>query len=199
MTRRFLKRLTKDERGATIVEFTLIFPMLLILTFGIIEMGLLFFQWNSAERATQIGVRTAVTNNSVFNAWTSDCGQVSVPSTVLAGSFCTNVPGSDTWTVTCDGAGLATGCDSAAMTLLVTRMQAIFPRVTQANVVVEFSGAGLGFVGRGSPVPVVSVSLQNMQYDLLFLDALLGWGDTFAMPPFTATMTGEDLNTAGAG
>jgi len=199
MTLPFFKRLTKDQRGATIVEFTLIFPMLLILTFGIIEMGLLFWQWNSAERATQLGVRTAVTNNSIINPWTSDCGQVSVPSSVLAGSFCISVPGSNTWTVSCDGASLAANCDSAAMALVVTRMQTIFPRVTQANVIVEFSGAGLGFVGRGSPIPVVSVSLQNMQYDLIFLDALLGWGSTFTMPPFTATLTGEDLNTAGAG
>ncbi len=190
---------SRNESGATIVEFTLIFPILLLLTFTIIDLGLMFWQWNSAERATQIGVRTAVTNGSVFTAWDSSCGQVQLQG-ATAGTFCSAVPGSDSWSVSCVGTNLAApGCDSAAFAVVVAQMQTVFPNIATVNVIVEYSGAGLGFVGRATPVPVVSVSLQNMQYDLVFLDALLGWFNTVAIPASRATLTGEDLNTAGAG
>ena len=74
----------------------------------------------------------------------------------------------------------------------VTEMQRVFPRVQRENLIVEFSGSGLGFVGRGSPVPFVTVKLQNMTYSFVALDGLLGFGP-LTMPPFTATAVAEDL------
>jgi Flp pilus assembly protein TadG len=50
-----------SESGAAGVEFALVFPLLLLLTFGIIEMGLVFYQMNMFEKATQVGVRKAIT------------------------------------------------------------------------------------------------------------------------------------------
>lgn len=52
-------------------------------------------------------------------------------------------------------------------------------------------------------VPSVTVQLHNMSYNFIVLEALLdlvgGPGAaSFAMPPFTATMVGEDLNTLSA-
>ena len=76
-------------------------------------------------------------------------------------------------------------------------MQAIFPRITADNVEVRFAGAGLGFVGRGSPVPIVTVRLVNMTFDFVVMDDLLGFGQV-AMPTFDASLVGEDLNGAGA-
>ena len=58
-------------------------------------------------------------------------------------------------------------------------------------------GAGLGFVGRGAPVPMVTVRLTGMTYDFIAIDDLLGFG-AITMPGFDATLVGEDLNGAGA-
>jgi len=183
----------KDRRGATIVEFTLIAPMLLLLTFAIAEFGLFFWQFNSAEKATQLGARSAATS-SLVTTWVSDCGTAST-SSVPIGTECRDIVGyNHAWTYTCDGASLAVNCDSVAMARIVAQMRTFFPRLLMENVIVEFSGTGLGFVGRGSPVPLVSVSLQNMQYDFIAVHLFIGWTGSIDMPPFRASITGEDLN-----
>jgi hypothetical protein len=185
------KAFSSDKNGAAMVEFTLIFPMLLILTFAIVEFGLFFWQYNSAEKATQIGVRAVATRSSIVTTWTSDCGQVATSAAL--GTPCNTIAGSDTWTLTCDGAALASYCDGVVMGQIVTQMQTFFPRLVIEDVRIDFKGSGFGFVGRGSPVPLVSVSLQGMTYDFVVIDTLLGWTGIINMPPFTATIIGEDL------
>jgi hypothetical protein len=80
---------------------------------------------------------------------------------------------------------------------LVVEMRRFAPNLEAQNVQVVLRGAGLGFVGRGSPVPMVTVRLTGMQYDFIALDDLLGFG-ALTMPSFDATVVGEDLNGAGA-
>src|SRR5687767_13989137 len=58
---RHAMRRTRSECGAAGVEFALIFPLLLLLTFGIIEFGLVMIQMTMLEKATQLGARKAVT------------------------------------------------------------------------------------------------------------------------------------------
>ncbi len=48
-----------DERGATLVEFALIVPLLLLLVFGIIEFGFLFNTNSNVNQAARAGGRTA--------------------------------------------------------------------------------------------------------------------------------------------
>ena len=55
--RRFTNR--NGERGATIVEFAIVMPLLLLLMIGIMEVGVAFYDYLSIERATLEGVRTA--------------------------------------------------------------------------------------------------------------------------------------------
>ena len=187
-----LSKFLKDRRGATIVEFTLIAPMLFLLTFAIAEFGYFFWQYNSAEKATQLGVRTAATI-SLVPTWASDCGNFSTGSTLL-GTECQFIPASFTWTLVCDGSALASECDSVAMDRIVAQMQTFFPLIKRENVLITYSGIGLGFVGRGSPVPLVSVSLQDMEYEFVAVGVFLGWiGSTVDMPPFRASITAEDL------
>ncbi|SIT45909.1 TadE-like protein [Paraburkholderia piptadeniae] len=50
----------RRERGVAAVEFALIAPIFFILLIGIMEMGRLFFYWNSATEATRLGARIAV-------------------------------------------------------------------------------------------------------------------------------------------
>src|SRR5258706_8166625 len=60
-----LRNLRRDERGTGAVEFALIGLLLFIVSFGIIDFGLAYWQWTSAEKATQVGVRKAVVSDLV--------------------------------------------------------------------------------------------------------------------------------------
>lgn len=49
----------KRSRGAAAVEFALLVTVLLLLLFGLIEIGRAIFKWNSATEATRVGARAA--------------------------------------------------------------------------------------------------------------------------------------------
>lgn len=187
MKRSLLHRFRKDCRGSAMVEMALVFPLILTLTFAILEFGNAFYQWLIAEKATEMGARFAVTAPIVATG-IPDCG---VATAATAGTPCRQIAGSAGWTKTCtSGSG---GCDATAFTAIVQQMQAIYPRIAADNVTVQYSGTGLGFVGRGSPVPNVTVSLSNLTFDFVVLNSLLGLG-RITMPDFRATLTGEDLS-----
>src|SRR5687767_8754630 len=61
MTSPFLR----DRRGAVAAEFTLVLPLLLIFIFGIIDSGRFAWEFNRAEKATQMGARMAVVTDVV--------------------------------------------------------------------------------------------------------------------------------------
>lgn len=183
----------RDTGGAVLVEYSIVFTILMMLTFGLIEFGLAFYQSNAAETATAAGARYVATRGPIVTG-IADCG---VATSATAGTPCSSVSGSSTWTLTCNAAAPAAGCQAAVLTGLVARMQQFAPRVQAQNVQVVMRGAGLGFVGRGAPVPMVTVRLTGMTYDFIVLDDLLGFG-RLTMPSFDATIVGEDLNGAGA-
>ena len=58
-----IKRYTKNDRrsGVVLIEAALIFPILLLLTFGVIEYGWLFLKMETITNAARSGVRLAVT------------------------------------------------------------------------------------------------------------------------------------------
>lgn len=193
-----IRRLWERREGAAAVEFALVCVPMLIITIGIIEYAFALFQWNSAEKATQFGVRRAVVSDPVasglntFNGKTNsnEFGDEPMPNFANSPVICNGATGSCTNNF---------AFSTQAHTRIVNRMRQMFPRITANNVVVEYSPIGLGFVGRCGPVPAVTVRLQNMTYDFLVVHLLLslvgGSGaSSLAMPSFTATMVGEDLN-----
>ena len=52
-----------QKKAQSMVEFALILPILLLLIFGILEYGRLFFAWISIENAARVGARYASTGN----------------------------------------------------------------------------------------------------------------------------------------
>lgn len=52
---------SRGERGVAMVEFALLAPVLLLIVFGIVEMGMLFNAWVSVQHASELGARYAVT------------------------------------------------------------------------------------------------------------------------------------------
>ena len=72
----------KRQRGALVVEFALVLVILLLLVFGLIELGRVMFKWNSAVEATRIGARTAA-----IVAVNDDASVLSMMNTVMAGEL----------------------------------------------------------------------------------------------------------------
>lgn len=54
------KMITRDENGATAVEFALILPLLILLIFGIIEFGLLLYNKQILTNACREGARAGI-------------------------------------------------------------------------------------------------------------------------------------------
>ena len=191
-----LFRMGKDDSGAAMVEFTIIMGLLFTLTFGIVDFGYALYQWNSAEKATQVGVRAATVGDPVATELsTYDCNNNSIP----LGTDCRN-GGTPFASTSCNGG--SSNCSSGytfsgtGFTSIFTPMQQVYPDLQAQNVIVEYDDIGLGFAGRGSAVPEITVRLTGLNFNFFFLDALLGFGP-IAMPDFRATLVGEDLSNAG--
>jgi Flp pilus assembly protein TadG len=50
----------RAQAGTTVVEATIVFPLMLLLVFGIGEFGIAFTQWNSLTNAVREGARVGV-------------------------------------------------------------------------------------------------------------------------------------------
>ena len=220
----------KDQAGGSTVQFALLFLPLLLLVIGIIELSFVAFEWNMAEKTTQLGVRKAA-------IWDPVAPQLKCPLTsgdktgckdtsFTAGQALTlsRLPAFEiicSWSTKCNcsGSGCATlgdpRWDGNAFTQIVTEMRRGLPGLPITDVVIRYRHIGLGFAGRpgGAVVPAVTVELQNQSYQSIALGTLLRlvwWFPAFGqnpvaapdlgsipLPPFTATLTGEDLATNG--
>lgn len=93
--KRFKIRLGAKDVGQSLVEFTLVLPILLILLFAIVDFGRAFYTWNGLSNAAREGARVAAVggNNSEINAAvTSAMGGLTTTSPTLTRTY-TNVGG----------------------------------------------------------------------------------------------------------
>jgi Flp pilus assembly protein TadG len=194
-----------SDCGGAAVEFAFVFPLLVLLTFAILEFGFVLYQMNMMEKATQIGARAAVTGDPVAPGLASYTAQATglspgspLPAGLQAEIVCTNAS-------PCTGTGAITNpnYDPDAFNAIVAEMQAMYPGIGPENVVVTYRHVGLGFVGRpgGAIVPAVTVTLRDMNYDFIMLDVMIQFFGPPDMdvadilyPSFNATLTGEDLS-----
>lgn len=209
MRRAFLK-LARDDEGTTTVEFTIVAMLFFMLTFGLVEFGYMFWQYNSAAKAVQVGARIAAVSDPVWSglsSLTDDDAQV-------GGAYTEDF----TYDVTCTGAGSGSCSGGSGGSYVLSAMQRIvngrdnacdqigadgdpgmcdiFDRITLANVTIIYQHTGMGFNGRpGGPVPTITVKLTGLTFEFIGLGDLLGLGPV-TMPDFLVTMTGEDLNAA---
>jgi Flp pilus assembly protein TadG len=212
MVGRFVPAFGNDDSGATLVEFSLIVLMLLVVVLGFVDFGNALYQWNEASKAVQVGARLAAVSDPVASDITTIVND-------LNDGITPGDPSAD-YDFVCndDAAGLLNACSNGATfdadnlgrivrgndgncgppyggAVVHQGMCDIFPRIQPANVVVEYSYSGLGYAFRpGGPIPTVQVRLQNLTFDFFFLGDLLGFGQ-LQIPAMTGTVTGEDLCT----
>ncbi len=195
------RRLLRDRRGISSVEFALVCSLFFMLVLGVVDFSRAMWEWNAAAKATHWGVRYAIVNDMVS---TKLAGFSGVGAGVAAGSSVTAAEvttalGTDTFTCNnagCNGDGTAASFDTVAFDLIVAEVRKIYDRIGAENVVVEYRHVGLGFSGDPTSPdlhPLVTVRLQNMTFDFVTPGLAGLWPLT--MPDFAASMTGEDLTS----
>jgi Flp pilus assembly protein TadG len=195
------RSLRSCERGATTVEFVVVVPVFLILFLLVIEVASAFFWWKTAEKATQLGARIAI----VRDAAVTDLplrnpkrdGAVFGIACAAASNPC-NFDNQSTWICT----GTGSTCNSVAFQVIMSEMRRIFGQaITDDNLTITYKYVGLGYAG-GPFIPSVTVTLSGVRFGLFmgFLSGLAGAGDALLfLPDISATLTGEDLSSAGVG
>jgi hypothetical protein len=209
------RAIATDERGAVLVEVTVVMTIMLVFLLGSIEFLVVFYQRNAAAKAVQIGVRLAAVSDPVASGLNGLSTSVLGPRVPQGGAM-------PDFAITCDGSTSRCTCtggtcppdlgyNSAAMNTIVfgrgssscgdarsfynTGMCDIFGRITPANVVITYAQSGLGFAGRpGGPVPTITISLKGLPLQFYFLHGLAGFAD-LQIPPLTTSMTAEDLSS----
>jgi Flp pilus assembly protein TadG len=213
---RFIRIFLRCRSGSSAAELALVLPLFLIFLFGIIDTGRFMWEFNKAEKATQVGARVAIVTNVLSSGLEDEnyAGQTVDGTAIAAGG---RIPAGALGTIKCTSTTCtceAAPCPSDLGTLdtatfndvLVERMQRIDPAITAANVVIRYSGSGMGFAGNSSSgsggsgsgteqmeiSPLITVTLENLQFkpitSLLFA--------TFSMPDFSTTLPAEDASGA---
>lgn len=187
--------LLRDTSGAGAAEFALILPLLLLFLLGLIDAGRFMWEYNRAEKATQMGARYAVVTDLV-PAGLADYS-FAIDGGIVAGQ---PVPESSFEEAVCDDASCTctgTVCssldyDPAAFANIVQRMAAMYPRIEPENVEVQYRNVGLGYSGDPNGpdvVLLVTVRLTGMNFQPL---TTLIFSAAVGMPDFRAALTLED-------
>ena len=194
----------------------------------VVEVTLAFFWWKSAEKAAMLGARLAVVQDIAAANLPHDPGDVPRNEKSDGGLFgmhcrpadpddpspcvrpdtgkiiCENTADTTCNTWVCAADTDNAGCDLAAKTNIVRKMQNILAVIQPEDVEISYRYVGLGYAG-GPLIPAVTVTLTGLQFQTGFISLIGGLFDTdgdgkgLEMPPITATLTGEDLSSAAAG
>jgi len=98
-------RKRRTQAGTTVVEAAFVFPVMLMLLFGIGEFGIAFTQWNSLTNAAREGARMGV----VFRSPCDDTGGVITNAVVTTVETFANSSGIDTSSITTTVNGVCGG------------------------------------------------------------------------------------------
>lgn len=198
--------LIRDCGGASAAEFALVMPALLIMLFAVIDGGRFLWDFNRAEKATQVGARVAVVTASVPSGLVAEdyVGETVGGKTLTQGDL---IPAAALGDIKCtrDVCSCATSpCPSTLGTIdssvfdnvLLPRMKAMFPAVQACNIELHYQGSGLGFAGdpNGMEIaPLVTVKLvHSANCALKFTPITSLLFASFDMPDFSTTLPAED-------
>ena len=195
----------RDQSGGPAAEFALVLPIALLFLFGIIDVGRFMWEYNRAEKATQMGARFAAVTDMVPSglagySFARQCGIVQgdpVPVSAFPGMNCAGGGSIASPTASCTLSGasscsLPTSASGAALGAIAARMQAFKSDITPSNVTVAYAYSGLGFSGdpNGSNVaPLVTVRLTGLTFTPISTQV---FNINTPMPDFSYSLTMED-------
>ena len=174
-------RLFTDTGGESLIGFGILLPMLLLVSFGALEMALVAFDFHRAGEATRRAARIAVIADPVIDI-----------DAFVAGT-----------TATCTGTGTGVSCTGAAaatpatFSQIVTDMQSVFPAIQPQNIQLVYSDSGLGDATTpGGIIPLITVRLVNLQRPFLMLSGIPGMPNEYTLPDFETSQMGAGLGPA---
>lgn len=195
------------------VEMAIALTLLLTLTLGFVDFGYAFYQWNAATKAVQVGARLASISDPVSTALATAAPSSNPGAPVVADAYGPFVCKYASGTGACNNdstkfdvnafsrifrGDTAYSADDTCPALGLNQrpgMCHFFPGLKRNNVVVTYTATGLGYETRlDGPVPTITVSLQNINFQFFFLGGLLGFSN-ITMPSMLSTVTGEDLKS----
>lgn len=177
-----------DRRGVVAVEFAFLFPIALVFVFGLMEFGLILFDYHRLGEATRRGARMAIVQDIIGTA-------ASIPSSdvVCTGSGATV---SD-YSVSCTNGSTES---AASFQAIMVDMQGIKGDLVGSNVIVTYRDSGVtgDADSPGIVTPVVTVQITGYQHTF-FLLSMMGdlLGDSSGN--ITGTMTFPDFATSRMG
>jgi hypothetical protein len=170
-----LRQFINSEDGAFIVEFGISFPVLIMLSFGLLEFALVIFDFQRASEATRQGVRLTIIEPPIPNT-----AQLLVGSVIQ----CTSTNG----VVSCDGGSPSANANALFQNLL-NAVQGIYPTLTEENLLLTYEGTNVGEPGSaGGILPLVTLQLVDVRHDMI-VGPLIGIPH-IDFPPFTTTVLG---------
>ncbi len=176
-----LRRFCRDRRGAFAIEFGLVAPLLIALSAAILEFILLFADYQSANEATRRGVRDVLIADSL-----ADLSGLDAPGSTPVTCTSSDTVLSGSTTVTC-----TTTTTTNANTIfqgVVRDMKAILPNIRPMDVRISYSQGGVDTDPDGPlKTPLVTVWLNNVQHDVLFISNFFGLPTTWTLPAFSAS------------
>ncbi|HKH20870.1 MAG TPA: TadE family protein [Gammaproteobacteria bacterium] len=187
-----MSKLLRDSDGSSLVEFTLVFPVLMLVALGTVDFVFYTLDMGQANKAAYRGARSAIVSTPVatgINDPTYTPANNGLPCSDDAGNptgSCPAIP-----TVVCTGRDVSAGgggtCtggyafnDVAFSQLteprgIYPKMKEIFPRLERSNVEITYRQTGLGFSGRPGGLPLsVTVSYRCLTSKFFFIGGLAG-------------------------
>jgi hypothetical protein len=193
-----IRNLARDRSGASAAEFAMVLPLLIAFLFGIIDAGRFMWEYNEAEKATQMGARYAVVADPAASGLSTYSFSISggipqgtaVPTSSFDYAVC-----NDTGCGTCTGSFCGNiGYSNTAFRNIVDRMRLMYPQIGYSNVQVEYRNVGLGFAGDPDGPDVsalVTVRLAGLTFQPI---TCFVFNCSITMPDFHAGLTLEDAS-----
>ncbi len=191
--------------GAVTIETSIVITTVIFLTVCVLEAGLAYWQWNSAQQAARHGARIAATSDPIAIDLTTMTG---LGNGVEAGD-----PLPD-YTRICSGKTYSCnqgGFNQTALGELVYGLDGdgvcastsperrgvcdIISNIGPENVEISYDGSGLGLAGTPAiPAPLITVTIKDLEFDFIFLNALLP-NKFQKLPPVSVSVMSEDLSS----
>jgi len=197
------KTYKKSEEGGVTIETSFVITIMILLTAGVLECGLAYWQWNSAQQAARHGARLAATSDPVATDLKIMTG---LGNGVEAGDVFPDYLRKCSGDLnSCDQGGFDTaalqgivyGPDGDGVCGATTRERRgicdIVSNIELKNIEISYANSGLGRAGSPPmPAPLITVTVKDLDFDFIFLDALLP-GTFSKIPPVSVSVMSEDL------
>ncbi len=154
----------KDTKGATLVEFAFIGPLLVIICFALLDFVNLFFHYHRAGEATRLIAR-----------------ELAIRSPMVAQATMLANPKVDCSKITCND-----------MTAVITDAVKVLPELKTSNLHVTYAAHDIGNVGYSLAYKtLITVELTGLNYNFMMLGLVPGVPSQLPINPSSTTIIGN--------